>query len=117
MSQNVRAACERQWASMGAGANRRLPSFSVSIAVGGTMSNAVLRLARIWRCDRPQIPGSNPRLAVFGRTEGLTVEMARVLSEPSKGNDAAGGSQAAILPMTVQTVGRPDGRVKVASLK
>jgi hypothetical protein len=37
-SQNVRAACERQWASMGAGANRRLPNFSVSSAVRGTMS-------------------------------------------------------------------------------
>ena len=49
-SQNVPAACERQWASLGAGPNRRLPTFWVSIAVGGTMSSAVLRSARKWRC-------------------------------------------------------------------
>src|SRR3954471_4148683 len=49
-SQNVRAACERQWASMGAGANGRLPTFLVSSAVDGAMSSAVLRLARKWRC-------------------------------------------------------------------
>jgi len=56
-----------------------------------------------------KFPGVTLDWLFLGRTEGLTAEMARALSEPSKGTDAAGSG---ILPMTVQTVGGADGRVK-----
>ena len=61
-----------------------------------------------------KFPGVTLDWLFLGRPEGLTVEMARALSEPSKGNDAAGSG---ILPMTVHTVGRADWTCKVASLK
>ena len=41
-----------------------------------------------------KFPGVTLDWLFLGRPEGLTVEMARALSEPSKGNDAGGDSQA-----------------------
>ena len=41
-------------------------------------------------------PGVTLDWLFLGRPEGLTVEMARVLSEPSKGNDADGGSPSSL---------------------
>ena len=39
-----------------------------------------------------KFPGVTLDWLFLGRTEGLTAEMARALSEPSKGNDAGGDS-------------------------
>ena len=62
-----------------------------------------------------KFPGVTLDWLILGRPEGLTVEMARALSEPSEGNDAGGSG---VLPVMVQTVGRADGPYcKVASLK
>ena len=52
-----------------------------------------------------QFPGVTLDWLFLGRTEGLTVEMALTLSEPSKGNDAGGNSPISPPPVTVQTVG------------
>jgi transcriptional regulator with XRE-family HTH domain len=41
-----------------------------------------------------KFPGVTLDWLILGSPEGLTVEMARALSEPSKGNDAGGDSQA-----------------------
>jgi hypothetical protein len=41
-----------------------------------------------------KFPGVTLDWLFLGRPEGLTVEIARALSEPSKGNDAHGDSQA-----------------------
>ena len=89
MRQNVRAACERQWASMGAGTNRSLPNFLGvdrgrwnNIECGAPLSKEMaLRIVR-------KFPGVTLDWLFLGRTEGLTAEMARTLSGPSKGNDA-----------------------------
>ena len=52
-----------------------------------------------------KFPGVTLDWLFLGRTEGLTVEMARALSEPSKGNDAGGDLPSRLSPVTVQTVG------------
>ena len=52
-----------------------------------------------------KFPGVTLDWLFLGRTEGLTAEMARALSEPSKGNDAGGDSPSSPPPVTVQTVG------------
>ena len=52
-----------------------------------------------------KFPGVTLDWLFLGRTEGLTAEMARALSEPSKGNDAGGDSPSRLSPVTVQTVG------------
>jgi hypothetical protein len=62
-----------------------------------------------------KFPGVTLDWLILGRPEGLTVEMAHALSEPSEGNDAGGSG---VLPVMVQTVGRADGPYcKVASPK
>jgi hypothetical protein len=43
-----------------------------------------------------KFPGVTLDWLFLGRTEGLTAEMARALSEPSKGNDAGGDSQSSL---------------------
>ena len=64
-----------------------------------------------------KFPGVTLDWLFLGRTEGLTAEMARALSEPSKGNDAGGDSQAVWhLTGDGAAVGRADGPYcKVAS--
>jgi hypothetical protein len=52
-----------------------------------------------------KFPGVTLDWLFLGSPEGLTVEMARVLSEPSKGNAAGGDSPSSLPPVTVQTVG------------
>ena len=58
-----------------------------------------------------KFPGVTLDWLFLGRTEGLTAEMARALSELSKGNDAGGDSHSLALPVTVQTVGRAMDRI------
>jgi hypothetical protein len=43
-----------------------------------------------------KFPGVTLDWLFLGRPEGLTVEMARVLSEPSKGNGAGGDSPSSL---------------------
>ena len=43
-----------------------------------------------------KFPGVTLDWLFLGRTEGLTAEMARALSEPSKGNDAGGDSPSSL---------------------
>jgi hypothetical protein len=59
-----------------------------------------------------KFPGVTLDWLFLGRTDGLTAEMALALSEPSKGNDAAGSG---ILPMTVQTA--REAELPAASLR
>jgi len=51
-----------------------------------------------------KFPGVTLDWLFLGRPEGLTAEMARMLSEPPKGNDAGGDSPSSPPPVTVQTV-------------
>jgi hypothetical protein len=51
--------------------------------------NMALRIVR-------KFPGVTLDWLFLGRTEGLTAEMARALSEPSKGNDAGGDSPSSL---------------------
>ena len=51
-----------------------------------------------------KFPGVTLDWLFLGRPEGLTAEMARMLSEPSKGNDAGGDSPSSPPPVTAQTV-------------
>ena len=70
-----------------------------NIECGGPPSKEMaLRIVR-------KFPGVTLDWLFLGRTEGLTAEMARALSEPSKGNDAGGDSPSSLPPVTVQTVG------------
>jgi hypothetical protein len=55
-----------------------------------------------------KFPGVTLDWLFLGRTEGLTAEMARALSEPSKGNDAGGDSQSSLASYLV-TVQRREG--------
>ena len=70
-----------------------------NVECGASLSKEMaLRIVR-------KFPGVTLDWLFLGRPEGLTVEMARALLEPSKGNDAGGDSPSSLGPVTVQTVG------------
>ena len=49
-----------------------------------------------------KFPGVTLDWLFLGRTEGLSAELARMLSGPSKGNDAGGNSPSSLPPVAVR---------------